>query len=602
LAKRVEETKIGSDIQIVSSKDGRPVLKIDSITFHSIYQPDSEADPFLKQLLNLKEKRGDQGDPKILVFGLGFGYHLNKIIREPLEIGIIEPRWDVLKTAMKWVDLTAVIERCELMIGEEISLHEWRQAQWMPLMPALRLYGGFFRRIQKILENPFIEKRSEITSDTAALPFLQDLQLKILVVSPLYGGSYPTAAYCEKALKKLGHQVEMIDNSIYYGIYKQIPLQTQDKTNRTTLTEIFLNFISKMLLARCVDFKPDIVLALAQAPINIETLKILKENNILTAFWFVEDYQLMQYWRSFAPYYDFYFVIQDGEFFHELDKLGVENYAYLPMAASPEVHKGMTLKEEETIKYGSPLSFVGAPYHNRIQFFKGLLDFPFKIWGDGWEGTPLASCVQKKGERVSTEESIKIFNATKINLNLHSSTYHEEINPFGDFVNPRTFEIASCGGFQLVDNRTKLPELFSPGEEVIPFRNLKELREQIRYYLDHEGEREKIAKKAQARAWREHTYEHRMQKLLSFILERKGTVLKKKSRKGEAIASMIEKLGKDSEVGKFLSQFGGKQEVTLLDIVSKVQIGRGKLKEYEAIFLLMNEFVHFMNQKKVQAS
>ena len=44
-------------------------------------------------------------------------------------------------------------------------------------------------------------------------------------------------------------------------------------------------------------------------------------------------------------------------------------------------------------------------------------------------------------------EAVKIFNASRINLNLHSSPYHLGINPEGDYVNPRTFDLAAAGPF-----------------------------------------------------------------------------------------------------------------------------------------------------------
>ena len=81
------------------------------------------------------------------------------------------------------------------------------------------------------------------------------------------------------------------------------------------------------------------------------------------------------------------------------------------------------------------------------------------------------------------EETVKIYNAGKINLNLHSSTFHYGINPEGDFVNPRTFEIAACKGFQLLDYRSDLINLFNVNEELIAFHSLDELKDQIEYFL-----------------------------------------------------------------------------------------------------------------------
>ena len=59
---------------------------------------------------------------------------------------------------------------------------------------------------------------------------------------------------------------------------------------------------------------------------------------------------------------------------------------------------------------------------------------------------------------------MKIYNASKININLHSSLQTTDLVSRGDFVNPRTFELAAAGAFQLVDERSLLGELFGADE------------------------------------------------------------------------------------------------------------------------------------------
>ena len=58
---------------------------------------------------------------------------------------------------------------------------------------------------------------------------------------------------------------------------------------------------------------------------------------------------------------------------------------------------------------------------------------------------------------------MRVFNASRINLNIHSCN-GEGLDPEADFVNPRTFELAACGAFQLVDERCLRPELFTDQE------------------------------------------------------------------------------------------------------------------------------------------
>lgn len=111
---------------------------------------------------------------------------------------------------------------------------------------------------------------------------------------------------------------------------------------------------------------------------------------------------------------------------------------------------------------------------------------------------------------------MKIFNASAINLNLHSSVQAKELVPAGDFVNPRTFEIACCGAFQLVDRRGLLPELFRE-DELATFTSMPELLDAIPYYLARPDERRELAMRGRARVLAEHTYQHRMAALVEEI-------------------------------------------------------------------------------------
>ena len=95
---------------------------------------------------------------------------------------------------------------------------------------------------------------------------------------------------------------------------------------------------------------------------------------------------------------------------------------YLPLAALPGFHRKVELTPEQRREYGADLSFLGAGYPNRRVAFRTLLRRDFKIWGSDWEGDELlAPRVQRRGARISAEESVLVYNAAKINLNLHSS-------------------------------------------------------------------------------------------------------------------------------------------------------------------------------------
>ena len=142
----------------------------------------------------------------------------------------------------------------------------------------------------------------------------------------------------------------------------------------------------------------------------------------------------------------------------------------------------MTLTPEERERYGADVSFAGSAYLNRRHTLAALTDCGLRVWGPEWQKTPLAGVTAEGGRRFTLEEMAKISAATRINLNLHSAEHVSGLDPDPDYVNPRTFELAACGAFQLVDARDPLPDLFT-AEEVATYTSVPQLRELIAHYL-----------------------------------------------------------------------------------------------------------------------
>lgn len=345
--------------------------------------------------------------------------------------------------------------------------------------------------------------------------------LRILVVLPCYGGSLPMGEYCVTALQDLGHSVDVFNAPSFYGAFSALKELRIHMSRLESLESSLLEVLSQAIYAKVEIFEPDFVLALAQAPVTRQLLKRLRRDGVLTAMWFVEDFRLFTYWRVFAPLYDFFFTLQKSPFLEELKAAGMPNGVYLPAAALPSFHRPVELSRQEQTIFGSAVSFVGAGYPNRRTAFRHFLPYDFKIWGSDWKNAPeLVPYLQRKGARISPEDTVKIFNASQINLNLHSSIRAMPPIQPGDFINPRTFEIAACGAFQLVDQRSLLSECFSlsgKDQELETFSDMAELEEKIAYFLNHSEERQLLAQRAREKVLARHTYRHRMSELLKTI-------------------------------------------------------------------------------------
>jgi spore maturation protein CgeB len=104
----------------------------------------------------------------------------------------------------------------------------------------------------------------------------------------------------------------------------------------------------------------------------------------------------------------------------------------------------------------------------------------------------------------------QILSESKITLN-----HHGDVAPYAN--NMRLFEATGTGALLITDWKPNLAEMFEPGREVVTYHTAEECAEQIGCYLEHEKERDEIAKAGQQRTLREHTYYHRVQELVDLV-------------------------------------------------------------------------------------
>lgn len=414
--------------------------------------------------------------------------------------------------------------------------------------------------------------------------------LRILVVLPMYGGSLLIGRYCAAALRGLGHQVRVFDAPLLYPAFTGVRGLGLAPAPAGQLENAFLQFVSQAVWAMVREQEPHLVLALAQAPLGRGLLQRLRRAGVRTAMWFVEDYKVFEYWRAFAPLYDLFAVIQKAPFFSLLAGAGQPNALYLPLAALPEFHRPQELSPEEQREYGADIGFLGAGYPNRRRAFRSLVGRDFRIWGSDWENEPLlAPHLQRQGARIGEEECVKIYNATRVNLNLHSSVSDADVVAQGDFVNPRTFELAAAGAFQLVDARALLPELFAPGE-LATFTSLPEMLLGIDYYLAHPEERRAIAQRGRERVLAEHTYARRMETLLAAVADCLGPWPEAEAPKAADCGAAA--LPPDLAAGlqNMVHSLGLGPHAGFADVVAALRARSGVLNEAEAGLLFLDEW------------
>jgi spore maturation protein CgeB len=113
------------------------------------------------------------------------------------------------------------------------------------------------------------------------------------------------------------------------------------------------------------------------------------------------------------------------------------------------------------------------------------------------------------------------YNNANIVLNTHRPFNYKDnknrLGIVGKSINNRTFDVAACGAFQLIEFKEDLPNHFNEDEEMVSFKNDLELMKKLDYYMEFAEERQRIADNARNRVLKEHTFKHRMEKMLDII-------------------------------------------------------------------------------------
>ncbi len=492
------DTPVPDDLRYEPTREGWGTLVRKEIYWHSRYRPIQEAERLLENLPEGKEY------DCAAVFGGGLGYLPFLLLNRFRRVLIIEPDPAVGATLARYAPES--LDAAGLWTGplydllDAPDLNEWvsDKTVFISHPPTARAWPA----------------QAEEFDNLDATIKLSSMRLNIAVVGPMYGGSAPITGYLARAFRDLGHRVLPVLNEAGWPLYEAVRGSLKQNLNVNRIGQQIIQALGDWTLARVGEFNPEICIVLAQAPVRETFPALLRNAGIITAYWFVENWRHMPYWKDIAPLYDGFFHIQPGLFEQQLQRIGCAHHAFVQTGCCPHAHWPVSLSEEERDLYDCDISFAGAGYPNRIEFFKGLTDYRFKIWGVNWNAPELSRLMPEGEGRFDNEKFMKIVAGSRISLNLHSSATHSGVDPESDAINPRVFEIAAAGGFQVCDPCRGLEHHFDLQDEIPVYRSLGELREKIDYYLAHAEERRATAERARQRALGEHTYAHRAKRML----------------------------------------------------------------------------------------
>lgn len=336
--------------------------------------------------------------------------------------------------------------------------------------------------------------------------------MRILVVRPWGKTAFELGGYCKNALEEIGHTADIFTYNDE-RISSRLPF----------VGNVERVLVEKLLLKKISNFEPRLILVVKGDRVPPEVIQKIKDKfKIPVANYWIDDPHAIEVSQKISPYYDYFFTNDPGCVRIHGDA-GCPKVKFLSFGCVPSLHRKVQLSRKESQRYGSDVCFAGTVSDGRFKVLEALADLDLKVWSPRFifsfkgkyktEKKKVPASLYRKftGRQVWGEELARVYNASRIVLNIHSP----QTVPI-----MRDFEATGCRALLLTDNAGGLEAMFKPGEEIICYRGIKELVEKTGFYLSHPKEREEIAQRGQARAYRDHTYAHRMKELISFVGEK----------------------------------------------------------------------------------
>ena len=255
------------------------------------------------------------------------------------------------------------------------------------------------------------------------------------------------------------------------------------------------------------DFKPDLVLCSKMQALIWKVSEIkAKFNNAIIFMWIVDTRASIQRWAHLFPLIklcEYHFVI-DTKPIPQWKQINPNTF-WLPQGLQNEVYnKPKEITDEDKAKYSCDVSFAGglggSSHRQRGQYLNAIkqMGVDLKLWG--CNGNP----------KIYNEEHNKMVSLSKINL--CCSAFPEN----GKCTSVRDYKILGAGGFALELYREGIDEIF-PENVIKYYTSPEDLKEKVKYWLDHDQERQAIADTGYEWVHKNATYTHRMRDALRYM-------------------------------------------------------------------------------------
>ena len=342
--------------------------------------------------------------------------------------------------------------------------------------------------------------------------------LSVVVVGDSWHGSDCTGL--ARGFREGGHAVDLIGRDTFFPA---VDRSLFARGLRKVLGPLYRDQFNRQVLAAVRSRRPDLVVIYKGTAVTPATLAEIRGNGIWLCC-VMPDQTWENHWyldKRIFGYFDRIFTTKSFGVNDFRTRLNVRNVSLLPHGYDPHVHRPLSVRPHRRSGYPPrPISFIGlwSPAKERWleHLAKEIGPDQLDVWGNAWERAD-APVLQSsiRGEAIFGDSYAATITATRINLGLLSERVPGAVS--GDQVTSRTFHIPACGGFLLHERTPELADHYIEGREVACFGSPEELTEKVRYYLDHETERVRIARAGYSRCVRDHSLKNRAEAIIEMF-------------------------------------------------------------------------------------
>ncbi len=330
----------------------------------------------------------------------------------------------------------------------------------------------------------------------------------------------------EKALRAAGHEVLTLPfNTKEKSSFKN-PLNQLKKYNQYSHQKRIDDY-NKRVREQAKEFKPDLVFYLNSGKLTPDTIRYFNESLKAKVVCFLPDNPFDSSRSKFTamnfPWcHDI--LVCEGAWIPNIRNVAPDANIHKVIVGFNEEHffepKADSISEEDHEKFTCDVSFTGAGYaENAEGAYRSIIlyhlhrEFDVKFWSnDNWSFRfkylkGLSQCYQ--GKRLSLEDLRKLYFLTHVNLNMPSPQIYSTFQP-------RVFEVAACGGFQIADYRSDLFDYFTE-DELPVFKSIPELKDKIEYYKKNPGLKMASIQSLKSKVMEKHTWSVRLSEYFDLL-------------------------------------------------------------------------------------